>query len=151
MAHPQEGELAPFLVLNLNGIEGKFRAFRKANQWALMQSAQADRSRKMSEAMAANYNVAMTSVMPSDRDAFNAYMMENGYVENLEEQLFDALGKLWSGETMLPLERESIDGSASTSTTNSESMQNSSEPESEFGEPQSQPILIEESGSSSPV
>jgi len=127
----QDQELAPFLVITVNGETGSFRAFRKANQWALMQSAAADKSGKYSEAMAANYQVAMTSVMPADRDAFNRFMIENGYADNLEELIFEALGRLWAGETLLPLERESTDGRASIGTIDSELTPNSSDVGSE--------------------
>jgi hypothetical protein len=140
----QDQELVPYLVIEIDGVEEHFRAHRRANQWALMQSAAADKSGKMSDAMAANYTVAMTSVLPEDRGKFNAFMMEHGYVDDLESIIFESLGRLWAGETMLPLGRESTDGSASTSGTSSESMPNFSEPESEL-------IALEESGSSSPA
>jgi hypothetical protein len=156
----QDQELVPFLVLNLDGVEGRFRAFRKANQWALMQSANADKTGKMTDQMAANFQVVTTSVLPEDRAKLGAYMMEHGYVENLEEQLFEALGKLWAGETMLPLERESTDGSASISETSSTSTPNSSELESDvsvsteglsWADYPEEIGTLEESGSSSPV
>ena len=126
----QDQELAPFLVITINGVTGSFRAFKRANQWALMASAAADKSGKYADAMAANYNVAMTSVLPGDRAAFNQFMIENSADGDYTENLFEGLGRLWAGETMLPLERESTDGSASTSETSSESTPNSSEPES---------------------
>jgi hypothetical protein len=127
----QDQELVPFLVITINGNTGKFRAFRRANQWALMQSAAADKTGKYSDAMAANYTVAMTSVLPEDREAFSRFMLENSEDGDYTEQLFEGLGALWAGETYLPLERESTDGLASTSETNSESTPNSSELESD--------------------
>lgn len=150
MSEQDQELLVPYLVLNLNGVEGKFRAFKKANQWALMASANADKSGKMADQMAANFQVVTTSVLPGDRDKLNAYMMEHGYADNLEEQLFEALGKLWGGETNLPLERESIDGSASTSETSSTSTLNSFESESGASEsiPAPETILtLDEAGS----
>jgi hypothetical protein len=99
-----------------------------------MQSAAADKSGKYADALAANYTVAMTSVLPEDREAFSQFMMENSSDGDYTEELFEGLGRLWAGETMLPLERESTDGSASTSQTNSTSTPNSSELESDVSE-----------------
>ena len=146
-------ELAPYLLITINGVEGKFRAFRKVNQWALMASAAADRSGNQTEIMAANYNVAISSVLPSERDRFNRFMMENGDdVDDLSEIIFPALSNLWAGETMLPLERESTDGSTSTSETSSSSTLNSSDVELEpVTIPDEELDQMETTGSSSPA
>jgi hypothetical protein len=72
----------------------------------------------------------MTSVMPSDRDRFSAFMLEHGQDEDLEENLTNGLFALWNGETMLPLEPTSSDSSDSIGETGSTSTGDSSEPES---------------------
>jgi hypothetical protein len=122
---------APFLIIEINGVRGSFRAYRKVNQWALMASAAADKTGNQAEILAANYNVARTSVMPEDRARFDQFMMINSDdTDDVASILFDALGNLWAGETMLPLLPESTDGSDSTGRTDSTSTLNSSDVES---------------------
>jgi hypothetical protein len=161
MAHPDKDQLIPYLVIEIDGDVGKFRAYSQANQWAIMASAAADKSGSVADQMAANFQVATTSVLPSERDALNEFMIRHSFDgRDVSGPMWEGLSKLWAGETRLPLVQESTDSLDSTSETNFESTQPSSEPESEppgtarqWYEKAPEGILIrsEEVGSSSPV
>jgi len=130
MAHTDPSMPVPKLVLELEGDRGEFLAFGKPNQWALMQNAEAQRSGKNGDAMASTYRLAMSSVIPSDRERFSQWMEDHGQAEEMEEVLTTGLLDLWDGKTMLPLEPTSSDSSGSTGGTASTSTVASSVPES---------------------
>jgi hypothetical protein len=130
MAHTDPATLVPKLVITLEDDRAEFLAFAKPNQWALMQNAEATKNGTNGEALASVYKLATTSVLPSDRDRFNAFMMDHGQDDDLEDKLTEALFALWEGATMLPLEPTSSDSSGSTGANDSTSTEGSSEPES---------------------
>lgn len=148
-----DGTLVPRLVLELEGEKAVFAAYSKPNQWALMENAQATKTNDATASLASTYALAVSSVMPQDRERFGAYMMEHGQDEELEEKLTNGLFALWNGETMLPLEPTSSDSSASTGETASTFTGDSSEPESSLNpvHPTLEPYLAAVNGSAIPA
>jgi hypothetical protein len=148
----EDNPIVPKLVVELEGERAEFRAFSKPNQWALMENAKATKDGDATASLASTYSLAMTSVIPSERDRFGAFMMEHGQDEALEENLTNGLFALWNGETMLPLEPTSSDSSDSTGETGSTSTDDSSEPESSPDiHPTLEPYLAAVNGSSIPA
>lgn len=139
--------IVPKLVVTLEGVREEFLAYPRPNQWALMQNAQATKDNDATASLASTYKLAITSVKPEDRARFEAFMLEHGQDENLEDKLTDALFALWDGKSMLPLDSTSSDSSGSTGETVSTSMADLSEPGSP---PEPWPTLAM-SGSSIPA
>jgi len=146
-----ENLIVPKLVVTLEGEREEFQAFPKPNQWALMQNAQATKDNDATASLASTYALAITSIMPSERSRFEAYMLSHGQDDDLEENLTNGLFALWNGETNLPLDSTSSDSSDSIGETGSTSEDDSSEPES-LPKPRSLgPSLVPVNGSSIPA
>ena len=125
--------LVPKLVLTLVNEEGledreEFLAYAEANQWAIMQNAQAARKGNEADKIAALYALATSSVLPEDRDRFELWMLDHGRDDMIYDKLYDALGALWAGETRLPLVPISSEPSGSTGESAPTGTGSSSEP-----------------------
>jgi hypothetical protein len=95
-------ELAPHLVLELDGDRQEFRAHGQANQFLLVRHID-DIGKGGYFYVRAVTILALGQVLTDERPRLEGYLAEHGTSADYTDGLFDALSACWSGETMLPL------------------------------------------------
>lgn len=111
---PENTEVQAALVLDFgDGATETFKAHRYANQFLLVKHVD-DLFGDGYEALRAASILVMDQVEEDEHARLERFLFEHGREDTYLNAIRDGLGKVWSGETSLPLE-PSPDSSATTS------------------------------------
>ena len=111
---PENTEVQAALVLDFgDGATETFKAHRYANQFLLVKHVD-DLFGDGYEALKAASILVMDQVEEDEHARLERFLYEHGREDTYLQAIRDGLGKVWSGETSLPLDRPS-DSSETTS------------------------------------